>query len=66
MDRDLIEKLLTAQVLALAAAMQAVEGIKNPHKLGGTDFTAQAIELIRRRQAEVIATLLAAPETAGG
>lgn len=61
MERDLIEKLLTAQVLTLAEIMQARAETKNSHgsRLG------DAIREIRQQQADVIRKLLAEPGTAG-
>lgn len=59
MDRDLLEKLLTAQVLALGKMLTAealARGVS-----GGGDRVGEAIRLIRREQADVIRELLAPP-----
>jgi hypothetical protein len=61
MDRDLLEKLLTAQVLTLARLMELEHTVK-----GGTisDQTNAAIRKIRDKQADVIRKLLEPPGTA--
>lgn len=62
MDRDLVEKLLTAQVLTLAVALTA-EWHRN-HNGSCGDHLSDAIRLVKQKQAEVISALLAAPDTA--
>ena len=65
MDRDLLEKLLVAQVLTLANTMNLVWHAKHPGGSTSSDFVGDAIRSIRSNQAELIVRLLA-PDTAGG
>lgn len=70
MDRDLIEKALTAQVLTLAGVMKLEWHRRNS---GNTtsNFRHEAVAAVRDSQADLIAELLAppppsSPDTAGG
>lgn len=65
MEQDLIEKLLTAQVLTLAAVLRAEWRAKNPNAVSSNDYTREATSLIKARQADLIRLLLSTCETDG-
>lgn len=61
MERDLLEKLLVAQVLTLAAALRVEWHQKHSGSTG--DHVQEAVREIRQRQADIITKLTAPPST---
>ena len=56
-DRDLLKKVLTGQVLTLAAAMRAAWLAKNSGIPGS--FVPEAVAAIRKEQGQIVDALLA-------
>jgi hypothetical protein len=55
-DRDLLEAILTTQVLILGKQLATEKKAKGTSRLGG-DYLKEAVDLIRKKQPEVLALL---------
>jgi len=55
-EKQLLEQILTAQVLLLSKAINAEREQKGTHRIGG-DYSREAVRLIREKQPEVLRLL---------
>lgn len=55
-EKQLLEQILTTQVLILSKTINAEKEAKGTHRIGG-DYTRDAVKLIREKQPEVLRLL---------
>lgn len=55
-EKQLLEQILTAQVLLLSKAINAEKEGKGTHRFGG-DYSREAVKLIQEKQPEVLRLL---------